>query len=125
MSAPTSVTLNLAADLIEERGWTRGSQGMLPYPSAPKCLEGAISAASGLPLYEGLYGDTHTYPSVHGVSCPAYDAVVAHLDLPGQAWLWNDAPGRTATEVVEVLRACSLIEAARERSDQRVSAVSA
>ncbi|HJR88945.1 MAG TPA: hypothetical protein VJ782_02165, partial [Aeromicrobium sp.] len=29
-------------------------------------------------------------------------------------WNWNDQPGRTASEVVEVLRATAIIEAAKE-----------
>jgi hypothetical protein len=32
-------------------------------------------------------------------------------------WGWNDRGSRTAAEVIEVLRACAVIEAAREEQD--------
>ena len=66
---PTSEVLNRAADLIEERGWTQGTQGW---------------------KVDGAFLDT---------------------DEP---WKWNDTRGRTASEVIEVLRATAVIEAARE-----------
>lgn len=59
-------------------------------------------------------------------TCPAYMAVSGYLDrtpLPPVAplkdalWQWNDAPDRTASEVIEVLRACALIESAREEQE--------
>jgi hypothetical protein len=54
--------------------------------------------------------------------CPAYNAVRDHLQWDrslGKSYLfqWNDEPGRTASEVIEVLRATALIESAREEQD--------
>jgi hypothetical protein len=112
----TSEVLNTAADLIEERGWAVGSEGW----GSPDglCVEGALLAALGIAEDDGhrlaLY------------QCPAYAAVTAYLDLdPSPAlcpisdtlWGWNDRGSRTAAEVIEVLRACAVIEAAREEQD--------
>jgi hypothetical protein len=112
----TSEVLNKAADLIEERGWVQGGVNGIDDPwglaGGPVCLEGSIVAALGLKFRSALY------------DCPAYNAVAQHLDrkpMPADApfhdslWAWNDAPARTASEVIEVLRAAAVIEAAREQ----------
>lgn len=108
----TSETLNRAADLIEERGWTFG-EGWPIYnrDTSSLCLEGGIMAA------QGMAAETHDYEKAV-IRCPAYLAVLSHLDS-GFPYLfqWNDRKGRTAAEVIEVLRACALIEAAREDQD--------
>lgn len=119
----TSDVLNKAADLIEERGWVQGpgwdwdGRG-----GTPLCLEGAIGAASGI-----RGADTHRPFN----ECDAGRAVRAYLDMtpniaPRIEWTaapnlsnsplyrWNDQWHRTAAEVIEVLRATAVIEAARE-----------
>jgi hypothetical protein len=109
----TSEVLNRAADLIEERGWTTGEGWPEADPEVTAlCLEGGIMAAQGMTLSNqaGLF------------TCPAYRAVRDYLDWQpkiGQTYLfqWNDRPNRTAAEVIEVLRACALIEQAREEQD--------
>lgn len=108
----TSEVLNRAADLIEERGWTTGSKGWAYKPNDPLCLEGGLIAASGM-TWDDL-------DPAEFYQCPAYLAVEDYLDLREgrefrEAWQWNDAEHRTASEVVEVLRACAVIEASRER----------
>jgi hypothetical protein len=45
---------------------------------------------------------------------PAYKTVVAYLGLNDNPWTWNDAPDRTADEVIEALRAAAIIAAAQE-----------
>lgn len=108
----TSETLNRAADLIEERGWGQAT-GWHPAPgdTGPLCVEGALNATRGLR---------------HKWTCPAWQAVADYIaDRPGVlihkgsgrpiVWVWNDRPERTAAEVIEVLRAAALIEAAREQ----------
>jgi hypothetical protein len=109
----TSEVLNAAADLIEARGWRQGEPGWRSGGSAGLCLEGALIAALSLDHLE-VYG------------CPAYAAVADYLDrtpapsiapVKDALWQWNDAPGRTASEVIEVLRAAAVIEAAREEQD--------
>lgn len=91
----TSEVLDRAADLIEERGWARPGDW-----SSTLCASNAIVRASG-----------ETY-------APAHDALVLYLGGDGHVhgiFAWNDAPGRTAAEVIEVLRACAVIEAAKEQ----------
>lgn len=110
----TSEVLNRAADLIEERGWTRGINGWRGGANG-LCLEGAIGAAASIPNDGGerlgLY------------ACPAYWAVANYLDrdptprivpIKDTLWAWNDTRDRTAAEVIEVLRAAAVIEAAKE-----------
>jgi hypothetical protein len=113
----TSETLNRAADLIEERGWTQGPRGMSIGTDTPLCLEGAIGAAVGITKYERYNGeDVYSYDETQ--SCPAGQAVRAYLDVL-RPWSWNDHYNRTATEVIEVLRATAVIEAARENAETR------
>lgn len=111
----TSDVLNRAADLIEERGWAKGAAGWgRSGENAPLCLEGGIAAALGLSL-----GDSDADAEFR--TCPAYVAVSTYLDMT-YAYDFNDAPYRTASEVIEVLRACAVIEASREREMAEVSA---
>ena len=105
----TSEVLNRAADLIEERGWTQGEG----WPDAEDdvtglCLEGGIMAAAGFG-----FNDYTKF-----VRCPAYLAVENYLAHETRfPFTWNDRDGRTAAEVIEVLRACAVIEQAREEQD--------
>lgn len=129
----TSETLNLAADLIEERGWNGIEQSEDQWglkPGSPVCLEGALIAATETPRDRLML----TYCEWANI-CPAGAAVREYLGL-GQAkerldiaygkrlYEWNDAPGRTAAEVVEVLRAAALIEAAKEAPHEDAANVS-
>jgi hypothetical protein len=136
---PTSEVLNRAADLIEERGWTSG-EGWEHEKGGPLCLEGGILAAIGGSF---LAGDHYL--------CPAYQAVKSYLrDRTDKApFMWNDylshervlaaiSRGETLVrdlddvraeadewakaQVIEVLRACAVIEASREREAAEVSA---
>lgn len=113
----TSEVLYRAADLIEERGWGQGADTWADHGQG-LCLEGGILAASGADL-------GFTDPEFLG--CPAYRSVLRYLEdrfafefsrvqYAGdpRLWDWNDEKGRTAAEVIEVLRAAAVIEAARE-----------
>ena len=103
-----SETLNKAADLIEERGWVKDGDGWAwDKPASPLCLEGAIFAAHSPEV-------TEFWHSQHINECPAGNAVRGYLNMNGELWQWNDRGLRTATEVIEVLRATAVIEAARE-----------
>ena len=79
--------LTAAADLLEEKGWIRGTgvddQGR-------HCLVAALSDAAD--SFPG--GDAYW---------PALEAVQQRV--PG-GWVvrWNDAPGRTAEQVIALLR---------------------
>jgi hypothetical protein len=131
-----SETLNRAADLIEERGWIAG-EGWEHEQGGPLCLEGGILAAIGGSFMRGDH-----------YRCPAYRAVTEYLKhrTNKAPFLWNDllASDRVAAaiqrgecfpenlpevraeaaewakaEVISVLRAAALIEAAKE-TDVRV-----
>lgn len=126
----TSEVLNRAADLIEERGWTVGS-GWIQRGQGNQhlCLEGGIMAAMGMEFPEVIID------AVYGpfAMCPAYQAVsaylnreVAYLDgvVRGETlYGWNDRQD-AAVEVIEVLRACAVIEAAKESDRETVEAAS-
>ena len=129
----TSEVLDTAADLIEERGWLQGPGGWDGYVADNQrlCLEGGIMAALGITDERpgSLYGS--------GEVCPAYAAVASYLDkperpglsaeIPNDSWLWhwNDSEGRTAAEVIEVLRAAAVIEAAKEADERHARKVAA
>jgi len=110
----TSEVLNKAADLIEERGWGQGPASM--FGQAGICAMGAINLAA----FNRLNDD---YLAVH--HCPAGQAVYNYLegransgwwDGADRIWSWNDDCA-DAAEVIEVLRAAAVIEAAKERAD--------
>lgn len=120
----TSEVLNRAADLIEERGWRAGG-GWNGDHGSGLCLEGGIQAAMGVAVGPGY-------------RCPAYHAVAQYLAEQGNTrplFIWNDrlpyyseatgewlpsdqfadARARAPRRVVEMLRACAVIEQSRER----------
>lgn len=126
----TSEVLNRAADLIEERGWTKG-RGWVD-DGGPLCLEGGIAAALGVEFTVAW-------------RCPAYAAVREYLaprtDKAPFIWNdrlaydyineaisrregWRDMAATTAEgeayakgEVIAVLRAAALVEAAKENNE--------
>lgn len=115
----TSEVLNKAADLIETRGWSQGSWGGGASCSAPVCVEGAIAAAMDLSLGALLLTEPRSAEENHAfiqmLDCPAYAAVSSFLAISsGGLYVWNDEHGRTAEQVIEVLRAAALIEQAKE-----------
>ena len=115
--AEVAETLHRAADLIEQRGWQHGppvdgsawdwgGEG-----SASLCLEGAIFAALDRPRY---------WASNEINACPAGRAVRDHLAdrfVGDNLWTWNDDPQRTASEVIEVLRATAAVEQAKHDTE--------
>lgn len=113
----TSEVLNKAADLIEERGWGSGPASM--YGQAGICVMGAIRLADSGEV-DGDYCAAHL--------CGAGQAVYAYLTEKGYddpvpsdlLWVWNDDRS-DAAEVIEVLRATAVIEAAREEAAERVA----
>lgn len=125
----TSEVLNKAADLIQQHGWTHVKDQTTRNPwggaGRPMCLEGGILAALGLePSVNGL-GDEENEQLV---TCPAYKAVQEYLgfepkgDIKNRLYRFNDAEGRTAQEVIEVLRATALLESAKENNSVEVKA---
>jgi hypothetical protein len=87
--------LNKAADLIERDGWYGGGGSSR---AGAACASNAISWANG------------------NAYSPAHLALIRYIGGVGltDVFDWNDASERTAAEVVEVLRACAVVEEARE-----------
>ncbi|MFD0902385.1 DUF6197 family protein [Actinomadura sediminis] len=104
-----SEILDGAAAVIERQGWHWGyffdtEQASLGVPAREcrVCMVGAIHIASGRPVDARIH---HKNPG------RAYRAVLEHLDLlTGSVADWNDRPGRTAFEVITVLRAVAASE---------------
>lgn len=117
----TSEVLDLAADKIEVVGWGTGVNTWENRDGAGLCLEGGIIAALGRSFTPGTENFIDT-PELW--ACPAYVAMASYLETRAELWRWNDAQGRTAEEVVEVLRAAAAVERAKEESLER-SAVTA
>lgn len=120
--------LELAADLIEERGHTTGGDGW-PYPddtTSQLCFEGGLMAA--------LEIDTYFLSEARAamMACPAYRAVrqymVAHemLGSNQQTYQWNDGSRfagdspRTADEVTSLLRTVAKEERVKRESAEVV-----
>ena len=117
----TSEVLNRAADLIEERGWATGNCGMDASPGAALCLEGALGAAMGVAVVDGLSAyPIYDYTEIE--VAPVYQILQDYLAWMSDLYMWNDRRDRTQAEVVEALRACAVIEAAREHEAVEVSA---
>jgi hypothetical protein len=133
----TSETLNKAADLIETHGLGAGNSAMrVGFPEGA-CLEGALGAVLKVPVETGEWSDGSDdnmprYGYKHVQACPAYAAVRTYLlneltrhedgEYVEPLWSWSDNQYRKGkfTRAIEVLRACALVEASRER--QAVSA---
>lgn len=110
-TAPTPQQVLLrAADIIGERGWT---QGDYINEAGCVCAVGAIRAAAaeqaGLDNFlDVLDGDAVLPVGLSDAARRAELLAGAHVDDPfGGLVGWNDAEGRTADEVVTILRAAA------------------
>lgn len=136
----TADQLDLAADLIEKRGWMKGGGWgveevwVLPDHTVisttgatlevrptdgPLCLEGGIWAVVQVGVPNGTWGGREPF-----VACPAYQAVVRYLGEEaefGDAWRWNDEDGRVQTEVIAALRGAALMVRAEETVEEPVT----
>jgi len=118
---PTSEVLNRAADLIEERGWGQGG-GTWAACEGAICIDEAVARALGFTGCNAFPSQGGIWPQDLDETAPSV-AIREYLDFHGyNLYHWNDSPGRTASEVIEVLRACAVIEASREREAAEVSA---
>lgn len=126
----TSEVLDLAADVVEQRGWTTGTWNNTR-EGAPVCIEGGIAAAIGLGFNLGEVGDAE-YQAFR--QCPAYVAVSEYLGIEeGFLYSWNDdvlradeneiVHAHSQAEVIEVLRAAAAVERAKEESLEGAEAV--
>ena len=94
-----------AADIIGANGWLQGEPwpGSLHYrPGMPVCEMGALAVALGDRCWRRLPGDVIREADPRGTLATVAGAVEHHLGFP--LTIWNDAPGRTEGEVVELLR---------------------
>jgi hypothetical protein len=124
----TSEVLNRAADLIERDGWHQGNYAPgqtehgVTTDGLPVCAIGALYGAMGRPLsWDAALG---CWVGDDAFDLEVSAVVAAHLNLssPLDIPVWNDSDRREVSEVVEVLRAAAVIEAAREQKMAEVSA---
>lgn len=113
-----SEVLDLAADVIEARGWTTGSSGWR-VESGGLCIEGAIAAAMGLRIDAKHDPNEVELGQLHG--CPAYSAVMNYLGdiegrLPVSLWYWNDHIAGGKDYVLSVLRGAAAFQRGLEPS---------
>lgn len=96
--------LRAIANLIEKNGWTRGEfytevEGLEP-PDCPVCSMGAIyTVAEGHPA-----GGSGEWAAVQRV---VQAKIAMDKYVSGNVISWNDAPGRTAEEVISAFRDCA------------------
>lgn len=115
MSAVSEV-LNESADIIERQGWSQRN-GMAP-GEGPKCLMGALGQAMDAPVRDAFLeeGQLYCYGAVEdGLATQALVEHIGKKNVGGPyLFFWNDEEGRTAEDVIGVLRAAAVIEEARE-----------
>ena len=90
-------TAKRAAEVLRQRGWCQGMFCANLDGTGPVCLMGAVSVAGGDGPNYGFRGQRRD------LHVAIADRVERSLDLRGSVAGWNDAPGRTADEVIAVL----------------------
>lgn len=95
----TSELLRKAADEIRRRGWYQGDYGsdVSNFSTCAVCSMGAVRAV--LSPTGDAWGGTRTYSRLKAerAACTLVELAVGEI-LPN----WNDAPGRTVEEVLDV-----------------------
>lgn len=121
MKHATPARLNAAADAIERYGWASGTGWPAdPTPGScpgPLCLEGSLMHVLGMVNVTRWSLDGN---DDHLVRSREYRAMQRYLGCE-TIYHWNDAPARTAAQVVAALRAAAVIETARESVSQPVA----
>jgi hypothetical protein len=99
MTAQTAADLRAAADVLRRDGWTQGAY----HCEGSHCAVGAIEMSTGV-WVKGQYRN-YAEPRV----TEAWRALMKHLghDEPNAIFAFNDAPGRTADEVIAALEAAA------------------
>lgn len=118
----TSEILDRAADLIERNGWTRDEWYKRRRAEDPRdcpvCAGGALDAAAGCDPGEPEYSPA-LIAAIGAFAArvdPAFDPAAAYGY--GTVANWNDAPGRTAEDVVRELRAAAATEREAQRAER-------
>lgn len=110
MSAETAAILDRAADVIERNGLHKGSFCAMG-PDLPKLLSNRACCARGA-INFAANGENPQQTSDAGEL--AHDALCRHLGISGNVDQsvadWNDAPDRTAEQVIAALRGAARAE---------------
>ena len=77
-----------------ERGWC---QGQLELETGEVCLSGALATLTNYEEYYALFALSTALDSIH--------KAIGGASIPG----WNDEPGRTFNEVIEVIDKAAII----------------
>lgn len=108
--------LDRAADLIESYGWVQGRAETI---TGARCMAGAVRCATGVGGLKQLDLDPEIFKAADDLVQRAFSAVGQELvhqegfadplaKSPAQTVIsWNDAPGRTVTQVLRILRAAA------------------
>lgn len=127
-----SETLSKAADLIEAHGWVQFKERTY---DGRMCLRGAVALAAGVKQWQQIVEEEESESWEYAVTEDVFSdpggvetftkatrALLEHNPAlgnlrPGVGFLedWNDAPGRTKEEVVQMLRATA--ELTRQPAD--------
>lgn len=91
MSAEVAVVLRSAADILRRDGWRQGSMGVA---GRAACLREAVCRAQGAKPYYGRLARN------------ALAAATGDFRIPD----WNDEPGRTIDEVLDLLERVAVDE---------------
>jgi hypothetical protein len=107
VSAQSQVAADLraAAEVLRRDGWTQGDY--YDFETGCHCVLGALIAAAGGP--KATHPMDLAPPATRSRFDPAVKAVIDHLgfDYGLHVVDWNDAPGRTADEVIAALLAAA------------------
>lgn len=106
----TSEVLNKAADALQADGWWNPQVPAADLKATATCAANVIWYATG---QDGVAAQ------------PAQEALLRHIGgrRLEDIFDWNDAPDRSAAEVIETLRAAAVIEAAKEQADANQTAL--
>lgn len=116
MTAQVAADLRAAADVLERDGWVQGIYHDVIDGSVCHCAEGAIALAIGQHVHsDDVPGDDYTFLDMGWWARTSKtlwarrEAAEGALQVltDGDVVHWNDAPGRTAAEVIAALRAAA------------------
>jgi hypothetical protein len=102
MSAQVAQDLRAAAEVLRRDGWMRGDLGTC---DGPKCAVGVAYyvASDGAEVVYEFSGSDTIHRAERIADAVADEIGVGRQDLP----TWNDAPERTADEVIAALEAAA------------------
>lgn len=105
----TSEVLDKAADIIERGGLCKSKL----QAGDARCARGAIMDAMGMTISGFFISE----PKFRAVDYTLARAIYGNEHVSDAVAHWNNAPERTADEVIAMLRAVAATERARERTE--------